>query len=532
MLRGTCAGALLLIMTCAVAGAGVFLGPDARFTSMDIVRNPRFDRGGASYASEWRPLPGRFRMHRLRTKTGDQALFLQLREAGDGGVIQTVDLPPERDLSLQMLATCWGIEECAVVATVTRVEDGEVLTEIMIDGVERGVMAQNLFTGEGGRAEVMLRLVGERGARSLIDWISFGPSVDAWEEARGPVFTGEDLILAPGEGLRVDADFAPELLPQAAQMLQEALEDLTGRSTRDIGAVVSVAVDEPQATDWPARESYRLTVDPEGVRIDAPAEGGAFRGMMTVIDLLRPEPDGGARIVAVDVEDAPALPWRIGSDHDLHVRDSFEHGALRTARLKLNMAVVDHDPPGTGIDDDAAIALLRATGVEPMVEIEDTVSERREAAFKRFRELHGVTHFAIEAPWDREGRPDWTDPLLATAREMAPEIVVIVPAFGELSTRYSGAERFVPLSVAEMERWPQGVVACLLPDTHSEDAARQLAAAEANEVRYVIFDAPELDGTRAALRARQESENCLGVIIVGERDFMRQAADLAWRGQR
>lgn len=529
MLRAIALSLLALSLAATLAGASVFLGPETPFRADGIVNNPQFEDGGASYAAHWRPLPGSFRMHRRFDDVNGHSLFVQLREDGDGGVVQQIMLPPREHLSLRMLATCWSSDECAVVASVVRIDDGEVLTEVVVDGIERGVMAQNLWTGAGGPAELMVRLVGARGGRAMIEWIAFGRPV-ATAAAGTPVFGAADLVLAPGDGLRVDAGFEPRLLPQAAQMLQEAIEDLTGRMTQRISAVVSVSVDEPQATGWPARESYRLTVDGAGARIAAPAEEGAFRGMMTLIDLLRREPDGGARIVAVDVADAPALPWRVGADHDLDVRDGFEDRVLSTARLKLNMALVDHGPPGAGIDDAAAIALLRATGIEPLVTIEDTVSERREAAFKRFRELHGVTHFFIDATRDREGRPDWSDPLLATAREMAPGIAVIVPAFGELSAGSPRAVSVVPLPATEMERWPREVVACLLPDTHSEAAAHLLEAAEANGVRYVFLHSTYFDGARAALHARQRSENCLGVIIVGKRNLLQSAADLAWYG--
>lgn len=368
-----------------------------------IVANAHFDTGGYTYADHWRPLPGGgFRMLR-RAEPGDgHSLYLQLRADGDGGVAQTVCLPAGRTLSLRMLATCWANGGDCALATLTRLSDGVVLAEVKVDGIERGEMAANFDTGAGGPAELMVRLVGNRGARAAVDYVEIGPPVSIARESGRPVFTGDDLVLRPGDGLRVDADFTPRLLPAAAEMLQEALEDVTARPTERVAATVTVSVPQPETTDWPARESYHLHVSRSGVTIEAPAEQGAFWGMMTLIDLIRPEPSGGVRILAVDAHDQPALPWRIAAEW----RDgSLLNSARRLARFKLNLAELDVHGAA---DSDAVVRALRDHGIEPALFLREEPDAETASAIEDFIRRAAVRYVALhtDEPWARRWAED------------------------------------------------------------------------------------------------------------------------------
>lgn len=56
-------------------------------------------------------------------------------------------------------------------------------------------------------------------------------------------------------------------------------------------------------------ESYRLTVSPTDVHLDAPNPLGILHGLQTFLQLVRIGPDGFA-IPAVTIEDKPRFPWR------------------------------------------------------------------------------------------------------------------------------------------------------------------------------------------------------------------------------
>ncbi len=516
-------------LACLIAAAAATLPVGAS----GIVANGEFDAGGRTYADHWRPLPGSFRMHRRSDSTGEHSLYLQLRADGDGGVVQVVDLPPGRRLSLRVLATCWANGNDAVVAGLIRRGDGLVLAEIVVDGIERGEMAADFETGPGGPAELMLRLVGDKGARASIERVTIGPPIEARVVGRPAFGTSRDLVLGPGDGLRIDADFAPRLLPAAAEMLQEALEDITGQATERTAATVSVSVPQPESTEWPARESYHLTVRDSGVTIEAPAEQGAFWAMMTLIDLMRAEPAGGARILAVDVADEPALPWRIGSHHALEDRAHSENAARSLARLKLNMVLVGYDWSDPPERDTGAVAALRTVGLEPIIGIATDCPVRPEAALADARARLDASHFLVEPWWDRDpvrGQLDWGEPGLRAALDAAEEITAIVPAYTYLGHHDNGGGEFEALAPGELDDWPGEVIACLLPETHSGAAGEEVVAAEAKGVRYIIVDDRELEGTAAAVRARQRTTSCLGVVITQWGELQEQAANTAWRG--
>ncbi len=541
--RGVLALMALMVMA-PVAGAEVFVGSDVPERSLGIVQNRSFESGGRSYADHWRPLPGAARMHRTKREGGEHSLFLELRETGDGGVVQTVDLPAHHRLSLRVLATCHADADCAVVVTLTRVSDGVILTELSVDGIERGVLAENFGTGPGGPAELMVRVVGAEGGRALIDRVTIAGPVEA-RHARSPDYSGPDLMLARGAGLRVEADFEPSLLPQAARMLQEAIEDVTGAPTTSIGAEVLVHVDQPESPQWPERESYHLKVSESGVAITAPAEQGAVWAMMTLIDLVRPEPDGGTRVLAVDVRDEPALPWRAVSAVRGQTPTNFARAA---ARLKFNVAEIDPSQP----EASAMARELTSLGIEPLVRLGAETGEDIKSAMRKAVDRLGARYLLILPPktdGETEGamRPHrWDQPPLSDvaqfAREHPDSVTVIVPASRRvLEEKQLGSLRHEAATSVQVTPvdWPAEVVALLPRISRGEgdfDHQRWFDAGIPSVLRAASDDEPL--SVHRALQARANGHQCLGVWMshricggsVWEREFTRRAADLAWRG--
>ncbi|MGD9498088.1 MAG: glycoside hydrolase family 20 zincin-like fold domain-containing protein [Armatimonadota bacterium] len=518
----------MLVCLLAAAGTAAKGGADG------IVSNSHFRAGGYSYADCWRPLPGSVRIHRQTRRLDGVSLYLELRDDGDGGVMQIVQLPPKRTLSLRMLATCWANGDDCLTASLVRCADGVVLAEVTVDGIERGELAADFDTGPGGPTELAVRLVGSRGARASVEYVVVDRAVKA-SAPSGPVFASQrDLLLEPGEGVSVEADFTPRLLPVAAEMLQAALEDASGRATERVAAGVVVSVPQPESESWPARESYHLGVSESGVAIAASAEQGAFWAMMTLIDLIRPEPGGGARILAVDAHDGPALPWRIA--RSLAWPASVANAACSLARLKFNMAEVAL----TGGDEDrAAVDALRTVGIEPVVAIAggdaDTTRAALEDALARLDARYLIVSSAVE---DEEGADDgpqaldWAGPPLCVAVEFArahPDVSVIVPASRRLarSKQITLPLRLGIVGLESFEGWPAEVIA-LLPGYAPEQLAQIQAELRARGISYLTTQwGRELDAIEAALRARAETQLCLGSVI--EADF-EQAANLAWRG--
>ncbi len=150
------------LATAALIASIVWAGAD------DVVRNSSFESGGRTWSAGWQPLGGEVRVRRAAE---DGRCFLQmlLRGDGDGGVVQQVQLPPNATLSLRMLATAWDTPGGGVTATLVRSSDGVVLCELTAGGIERGEVARNFQTGCGGPAELMVRLVGDKGGEGEVE---------------------------------------------------------------------------------------------------------------------------------------------------------------------------------------------------------------------------------------------------------------------------------------------------------------------------------------------------------------------------
>ena len=100
-----------------------------------------------------------------------------------------------------------------------------------------------------------------------------------------------------------------------------------------------VRADAPGRLALGEDEAYRLTVSPDGARLEAPTELGALRGLQTVLQLLEAE-GRRPRFPAVRVEDRPRFPWRglmlDVSRHFLPV-STILRNVEAMARLKLNV---------------------------------------------------------------------------------------------------------------------------------------------------------------------------------------------------
>ena len=119
------------------------------------------------------------------------------------------------------------------------------------------------------------------------------------------------------EGFTVStAHFRDARLSGAIQRLLLQLQQMTGtRIAGEVGtapgAALVIDVQGPgkliQSTD--ENESYSLSVNPSGARIQAATVVGAMLGMQTFLQLLQTAP-GGYSFPAVQIDDAPRFPWR------------------------------------------------------------------------------------------------------------------------------------------------------------------------------------------------------------------------------
>lgn len=123
----------------------------------------------------------------------------------------------------------------------------------------------------------------------------------------------------PGAALTVPSS----LRAAASALLHDLVRDGGPALRLDDGGAIEAIVDPARAREEPAAglrlgaegadEGYRLTVRPEGIRILAATDVGAFRGLTTLRQLLAlasPGADGSILIEAVEIEDRPRFAWR------------------------------------------------------------------------------------------------------------------------------------------------------------------------------------------------------------------------------
>lgn len=107
--------------------------------------------------------------------------------------------------------------------------------------------------------------------------------------------------LTVGEGV---AELAAISLSGEAEVYASLLEQ-HGLALAEGGLPLTVAFREMDELSYGADEGYILTVTPDGVRIEAQSDRGAYYAFMTLFDLL-----DGTRCPAVTVKDSPRNPLR------------------------------------------------------------------------------------------------------------------------------------------------------------------------------------------------------------------------------
>ncbi len=511
-----------------IALSVLLVAPALADRAPEIVRNGDFQVGGKAWFAAWRPLHGAVRC--LRAGEGEQKhLHMTLRADGDGGLTQVVELPAGRRLSLRVLATAWDIAESGVIVSLVRVADAKVLAELAVGRIVRGEVSCNFDSGRGGPAWLTVRLQGPRGGQGAVEWVTIGPPVAERPPQQAAYGTEKgDLVLRPGEGLRValpDGD----LMASARMMIREALAELMGAEPTRAAATLQVTVDRPAAADWPARESYHLEVDKSGVHIHAPTPQGALWAMMTLIDLLRPEPGGGVRILSARIDDRPELPWRVGCVEGLGGEPAILTNAVKKlARLKFNMVVVPAGVPSDGPDDwelrgHQASQVAREWGLEPVAALSSCLSpsaDTMEAAVRGVIEQLRVRCLMVDlccGPWDK----GLADRLVAAARSFDPPVTLFAP-FDASHPRESESRKI-------LSQWPPEIVLVCGPEVlESATLAAALSDAARRDVCYLLEVRGDAEAkAREALAARERGEQCFG--LVGWGDDLEAAANAAWR---
>jgi len=363
-----------------------------------------------------------------------------------------------------------------------------------------------------------------------VEWVSIGPPLG--EESRIPAAYGPrggDLVLNCGEGLTIHI---PEsvALTNGAAMVQEALAELMGSQPQKLATQVQVTVDEPPASEWPARESYHLEVDKRGVRIHAPAQQGAFWGMMTLIDLMRNEAGGRVRIQAVKVQDQPDLPWRVGTPPGaLGTAAEQVNTVKKLARLKLNMACVAVDDLEAARADsverfERLFESLRAHGIEPIAVVglgraamgldvqKSVMGAAIEKLQARYLAIYDISFFV-----GGSSIGDGIEELCRFLRGLAPQTCLILP---DLELCQSEAPNALLATLPE-----EAVVMCEAWDPEIREALSGLV-----RVRYLYQVGYKEDPREVAAQAasdRDAGRQCLGLVGVGK--DLAAIAGAAWR---
>jgi hexosaminidase len=159
-------------------------------------------------------------------------------------------------------------------------------------------MRQNLLAG---MAAIMLGL---SAAPTAAGELALMP----WPRAVAPA----EGALSVEEGLTVVwSGYRDARLERAAGRFQNALAQRTGLKPTGRGPKLEIAVggDDPKFLTVEARESYRLTVTPDGVRLEAAGPAGVLRGLATVRQLVE-RGESGFELPLVAIDDGPRFAWR------------------------------------------------------------------------------------------------------------------------------------------------------------------------------------------------------------------------------
>ncbi|MBD8880439.1 family 20 glycosylhydrolase [Rhodanobacter sp. 7MK24] len=95
---------------------------------------------------------------------------------------------------------------------------------------------------------------------------------------------------------------------EIAAFLRDAIRAQTGIAVQEGDAAHGIALKLDPAVK--GEEAYRLAVTPSGITISASAEKGLFWGVQTLRQLLPVQKSTKVAVPVVDIEDAPAYPWR------------------------------------------------------------------------------------------------------------------------------------------------------------------------------------------------------------------------------
>ena len=179
----------------------------------------------------------------------------------------------------------------------------------------------------------MLRLLATATFLLSLAWspaaAAFDPSVLVPQPQRVSALTCAVQIYA--RPLRIDARFDSG----ARELIDERLRAL-GIPPLQIASPADVAI---HVQSGGAREHYRLTISNGGVAITASGAEGTFDAAMTLAQLVR-RVRGGYTLPCVQIDDAPALRWRIVSDDisrgPLPTMRYFQERIRGLAALKIN----------------------------------------------------------------------------------------------------------------------------------------------------------------------------------------------------
>ncbi|MBM3501114.1 MAG: hypothetical protein FJX74_20880, partial [Armatimonadetes bacterium] len=175
----------------------------------------------------------------------------------------------------------------------------------------------------------------------------------------------------------------PQLLQTGVEVLRQRVVALTeGAIAVEVGEgapqlSVTIADARPVASPlWTADQSYALSCDASGARVNAANALGALYGLMALPALLSQDEGGAWRLPVLRSDEAPDLLLRAAHMTGLP-RSPLERRAWcrRLAALRLNALVVEDDI-WWRLDDPiereaaaAACADLRAHGIEPVPEL-------------------------------------------------------------------------------------------------------------------------------------------------------------------
>ena len=313
---------------------------------------------------------------------GTHALAVSGRPGAVGGLEQAVEVPPGQNLVLCADLAVPLLNEGALTVSVASADD--VLTEIpAIESLGRWQTHRaNFQSPEDGAVTVRVTVTGDVGLVYLSNVAIATP--DAAITAVGARFVSADRNLRLDEKLWYRFRGGDEdIVRNGIGILAAKLGEITrGRVSLDEGEgapqlTVSVEGLPTDDSPWWTQESYRLRCSEAGLNITAQTGVGALYGLMAVPDLLSRAPEGGRQLIAAELNDRPAMPFRgtymAGLPRDKGARLAW---CRRLAALRIN-AVVIEDGIWWQLDDEDqrkaardAFADFRDHGINPIPELQ------------------------------------------------------------------------------------------------------------------------------------------------------------------